>query len=669
MFHSSSHFEIRGGNFTEIRGDVNLHLASARGTTGHTGDPLAALEFGLSEGGRRLRGVERNDEQDGAAGMLPYGLHILYRAAAGDATHDAEDRFPQPKCHPETREKMLAALWNWTSGTEPTTKSNYENDADDINTSSSYKSSSSILWLQGPAGAGKSAIAQTLCHTLEEKGRLGASFFFKRGHPSRGHAKRLIATIAYQLALRLPDLSRHISWSVETDPSVVDKSLSIQLQRLIVDPWLQSDVNCPLVVVVDGLDECEDRNVQQQILCLIGHAVQGQQLTLRFLVASRPEPHIREIFSGALNRIHCPVNIEQSFEDVRKYLRNEFARIRREHRETMATVGLWPCAEDIDNLVRKSSGYFIYVSTVIKFIDDKDFYPSERLKVIIDSKDSDFGPRPFAALDQLYTQILDQVHARPELIQVLTVVAAKLMSPPEVGPIEQLLELDPAALRLILRGLRSLIDAKKEDGSDSSDWSFKSKIVVHHASFYDFLQDPKRAGKFYVSGGPHLTDLCRYIFKAWCYRYEDHLANRQGHVSGYLNVSSVFKLIAALEPSSDLLEMLRHFNPDFLFASNEVESLLTWLKAFQLSRLQHAWIFSELHTIFNFSWEELRAVICSLRSLLGTEGDEILEAIYVVALDPTLFAQHSDSLLRDKTSGSLRVMLQILHGEVDRDKM
>jgi hypothetical protein len=74
MFHSASHFEIRGGNFTEIRGDVNLHLTPVRGTTGHTGDPLAALEFGLSEGGRRLRGVERKDRQAEAARMLPYGI-------------------------------------------------------------------------------------------------------------------------------------------------------------------------------------------------------------------------------------------------------------------------------------------------------------------------------------------------------------------------------------------------------------------------------------------------------------------------------------------------------------------------------------------------------------------------------------------------------------------
>ncbi|KAJ7314245.1 hypothetical protein DFH08DRAFT_821602 [Mycena albidolilacea] len=248
----------------------------------------------------------------------------------------------------------------------------------------------------------------------------------------------------------------------------------------------------------------------------------------------------------------------------------------------------------IDNLVCKSSGYLIHASTIIKFIDDKIFCPTERLEVITGAKEEDFGPRPFAALDQLYTQILDQLFA-----------ARLLWEGPKVGHIEQLLELDPGGLRLILRGLRSLVNKKKENGSDSSDWSLQSEIVVHHTSFSDFLQDPKRAGKFYISGGPHLP-------KTWCYRYEDPSANRQGHVSWWFRTSSVFKFIAAVEPSSDLLHLLRHFNPDFWFENLEresaVDSVLAWLK-------------------------------------------------------------HSDSLLWDKTSGSLRSMLQIFHGEVDKERI
>ncbi|KAJ7882920.1 hypothetical protein B0H13DRAFT_1629259, partial [Mycena leptocephala] len=456
----------------------------------------------------------------------------LYRAAAGDATHDSEDRFPPPRCHPETRKKMLDVLWNRTSGTEPPKKSTFEDYQDEADSSSRNNPSSPVVWLHGPAGAGKSTIAQSLCQKLEKEGRLGASFFFKRGHASRGHAKRLFTTIAYQLALRLPDLKLRISHSVRIDPSLVDKSLSIQLQKLIVEPWHRSTFTRALVVIIDGLDECEDSNIQQEILRLIGRAVDEQELPLQFLVASRPEPHIRQIFMCALQMIHYPVNIEQSFDDVRKYLLDEFARIHREHRETMAMVPcLWPSLQTVDILVQKSSGYFIYASTVIKFIDDRDFRPTERLEVIMGLKESDFGS-PFGALDQLYTQILSAVHVRPQLLKILTVIAAKISLPATY--IEQLLELEPGDLLLALRGLHSVINipAQEEDGRDPQ--SFDPTIVVHHASFRDFLLDPARAGRFYASGSRHRADLSGHILKAFMYMHDDPSLRRCGHVSQYI---------------------------------------------------------------------------------------------------------------------------------------
>ncbi|KAJ7918877.1 hypothetical protein B0H13DRAFT_1463415, partial [Mycena leptocephala] len=60
--------------------------------------------------------------------------------------------------------------------------------------------------LYGPAGAGKTAIMQTLCLRLQQAGRLGGTCFFKPGHPTRGNAKMLFATLAYQLALHDPRL-------------------------------------------------------------------------------------------------------------------------------------------------------------------------------------------------------------------------------------------------------------------------------------------------------------------------------------------------------------------------------------------------------------------------------------------------------------------------------
>ncbi|KAJ7794496.1 hypothetical protein B0H14DRAFT_122397 [Mycena olivaceomarginata] len=88
------------------------------------------------------------------------GLYILRRAAASDAFHDSAERYPQPRCHAETRVEILKDLWNWTSETDP---------------------SSTVLWLHGPAGAGKSAIAQSFCQNLAEKRSARGQFFLQKG--------------------------------------------------------------------------------------------------------------------------------------------------------------------------------------------------------------------------------------------------------------------------------------------------------------------------------------------------------------------------------------------------------------------------------------------------------------------------------------------------------
>ncbi|KAJ7435435.1 hypothetical protein FB451DRAFT_1153805, partial [Mycena latifolia] len=127
-------------------------------------DPFVAEPPQSNHGGTFItaRNVHHNHSHAEA------GVHILHRAVALEALHDSAESFPQPRCHPETRTAMLDALYHWA--------------VDDA---------CSIRWLHGPAGAGKSAIMQTLSRRLQENGRLGGSFFFKRDHPIRGNAKVL----------------------------------------------------------------------------------------------------------------------------------------------------------------------------------------------------------------------------------------------------------------------------------------------------------------------------------------------------------------------------------------------------------------------------------------------------------------------------------------------
>ncbi|KAF8966225.1 hypothetical protein BDZ97DRAFT_1658024, partial [Flammula alnicola] len=85
------------------------------------------------------------------------------------------------KCHPNTRLAVLKKIMEWIQNSE-------DRDA-------------WIMWLHGAAGAGKSAIAQSIAELCIKSKLSIASFFFFRTDSTRNSIQPLIATLAYQLAL------------------------------------------------------------------------------------------------------------------------------------------------------------------------------------------------------------------------------------------------------------------------------------------------------------------------------------------------------------------------------------------------------------------------------------------------------------------------------------
>ncbi|KAJ7137965.1 hypothetical protein C8R44DRAFT_695208 [Mycena epipterygia] len=442
----------------------------------------------------------------------------------------------------------------------------------------------SIRWLHGPAGAGKSAIMQTLCQRLQEANRLGGSFFFKRGHTTQGNAKVLFATLAYQLALHNRDLTGTILRGVEKDSTIVGRHMDVQLRKLIIEPCRLLTDAAPLILLIDGLDECEDDNSHLEVLRLLRHAACEYLRRFRILIASRPEPHIRETFDDSSFHGHYDsVNVEQSFEDIRKYLHDEFARIHREHQGTMRHVATpWPSSDILSMLVKKSSGYFVFASTVIKFIDDKNFRPTEQLKLIQNLVPSD-SESPFGVLDQLYIQILSGVpkRNRPKLSNILCAIANFSLHPEHI---DQLLGLSPGDVRLIIRRLHSVLNVPSEPCEN------EDAICMHHASFLDFLHDEQRSTVFHVGpGSQHHTDLARLFIKAISSEPDDREVNQaspHSHVKWKLGLNSQWIPYITLIPNcAELLPLIRLVNPDFMLcqqegksATEDAKKMVMWLK-------------------------------------------------------------------------------------------
>ena len=284
---------------------------------------------------------------------------------------------------------------------------------------------SSVLWFNGPAGAGKTAIAQSLCKLCEAAQWLAGSFFFSRHARGRSNAEFLFPTIAFGLSYAIPDVGKIIDEVVANDPSIPSKAFEIQLQKLILEPLQQVSEQCkePIVFIIDGLDECEGEDMQSNVLRLLGSVFQrpsvgGCDRQVCFIVTSRPEPWIHDEFTiEPLSSITRQIFLGQTSEandDIRTFFRLGFTEIHDspKHRLTMSNVAKpWPSYSVLDKLVDKASGQFIFPATVLKFVGDPNYRPTDRLNIITSMpviSPSALAQKPLAALDQLYSQILSK---------------------------------------------------------------------------------------------------------------------------------------------------------------------------------------------------------------------------------------------------------------------
>ena len=392
--------------------------------------------------------------------------------------HDSKERFPQPKCHPSTRERILQRILNWVESDSP----------------------ERVLWLSGSAGTGKSAIAQTISERCKRNDRLAATFFFFRLSSERNTSERLVATLAYQIALSIPGAKEFIANAIEDDLSVFSKDINSQIFQLIIRPLTLAaqgwDLAQQTLVIIDGLDECIDQRQQTDVLSAICNAFMTHDLPLCFLICSRPEHNIRMRFerSDLQSATACLVLDMDSTvtKDIATFLEAEFSRIHREHciQETP-----WPPEGVVQSLAERASGQFIYASTIIKFIDDRHFQPQQRLDMVLGTLPHGMCS-PFAEIDLLYTRILDAVPASKIEKALLclgviiyhshyhSVLSANILTT-DSKFLNELLQLNSGGVEHLLRELHSVLDVQ-------------SPVSIRHKSFSDFLSCKTRSGRYSI---------------------------------------------------------------------------------------------------------------------------------------------------------------------------
>ncbi|KAF5315021.1 hypothetical protein D9619_007605 [Psilocybe cf. subviscida] len=405
-------------------------------------------------------------------------MESLQEQVAQSAFHNSAQRIDAPRCHPNTRVVVKEKGYRW------------------IMRSDTQSMNASILWLNGAAGGGKSAIAQSLAERCYEDNLLLASFFFSRSDPSRNHAKHLIATIVYQIYQVMPPHTQElIHRAIEQDPLIWSRDIFTQFRVLIVDPISQlkvsgyfQDIHAPRVIIIDGLDECVDRMIQRKILEVILKAFCDWHLPFLFFISSRPEPEIKAVFERPQMlsiAFSIPLNDDYLPDvDIELFLRDKFQECRTIHPLRRHIPPEWPPQSAITTLVRKSSGQFIYASVVVEYVTSIRHYPHRRLEVILDLRPT--TDSPFAELDAVYSQILSGVE---DLSTVQRIISFRVLFPAfGVEEIETILNMEDGELPLAMSDMASLICILPEEHSRPG-----GNLHILHASFEDFIFDTSRS--------------------------------------------------------------------------------------------------------------------------------------------------------------------------------
>ncbi|KIM43734.1 hypothetical protein M413DRAFT_443639 [Hebeloma cylindrosporum] len=236
----------------------------------------------LSSGGSFTHNSITSSSSLRLGGLTP--IHYLWKEISPDAVHDSPERPNLSEITPSAaREQVIQEIMTWIRNPQR---------------------SHNIARIRGAEGSGKTVISQEVAERCAEHGMLAASFFFLRGSSDRNHTRvrRFCTTLAYQLALNIPELKEGIEKVIEADPSVPRKAVGAQFKKLILEPIAQNELSrrhdLPCVIVVDGVDDCLDGTYQSSILRCIFLSLEQLNFPFCFVITSQPNScAIRELDS------------------------------------------------------------------------------------------------------------------------------------------------------------------------------------------------------------------------------------------------------------------------------------------------------------------------------------------------------------------------------------
>ena len=284
-----------------------------------------------------------------------------------------------------------------------------------------------------------------------------------------------------------------------------------QVLHLIIIPLRESNIK-NTVIVIDGLDQCENKKLVSEFLSVLRRFV-SEVKNIKFLITSRPALHIEAGFrcftepGGATTPVLHTVELSQDKKDVGLFLFDKFsktnARIATDH---------WPEDSILDSIVGLTGGLFYYAQQIATLVD-RCYFSREDLDRVLSDPGYNWLTSPIGlpeeesriTMCELYKSALHdavgdwQYADKKKLCSILgAVVLAK--KPMSASTIAILFGFYYKHVLLGLKSVQSLLILHEDRGRS---------VKPFHKSFSVFLTKPDLCTNkaFYVSPPIHHREL------------------------------------------------------------------------------------------------------------------------------------------------------------------
>lgn len=262
-----------------------------------------------------------------------------------------------------------------------------------------------IFCLKGVAGCGKTAISNAVAQALKAAGLLASCFFFDRAIPSRNTPRLLFSTIARDIAGLYPAIAADIAAILEEEPALASAHLARQFEAFIAGPLRRHQIDHPIILVIDALDEAVPDEADTDLLTILRDEVPKLPARVRIFVTSRPTRVVEQVLRDEehITTHTLDINSAESHLDIATYIdsmvRDDMIR------SQMGTP--WPDEPLIRDLKVKTEGHFIWITTVFGYLRNA-YQPREKLRALISSSVAHGRAlEPTRKINELYATILE----------------------------------------------------------------------------------------------------------------------------------------------------------------------------------------------------------------------------------------------------------------------